>query len=211
MSLLGQPFKNVVKSILRINNNTSGATGTLTAVTDGEGTVTPLKIASEKIQITPPTANSTDFFEIKDTGGSNSLFKVDSTNQRIAAYGHYLNTQFKDFHLSSTSSYPTSLNTWTAIPLNGIGAELTNGTATAPGDTLTIATTAHNNVLYYWQAIEDLTISSVNIWYGTDAASCNDTYDFSLMKYNVDSANGSTSGDLTGGVSVNAQIKYYLR
>ncbi len=73
------------------------------------------------------------------------------------------------------------------------------GSGTDPDTSLTISTSAHTAVQTYWYVMDNITIDRVVWWAGSDAAT-GDTTRCHLMSYDVDSANGSTSGDLSNGV-----------
>ena len=59
--------------------------------------------------------------------------------------------------------------------------------------------TADDMVGIMWYVPFHITIDSCHAWFGADAAS-GDVVKFSVMSYTVDTANGSTGGDLSSGV-----------
>jgi hypothetical protein len=75
-------IKDSYKSLLRVNDSTNGVDSSLEVIEDGEGTDTPIKISTEKIEIIPPNTDSTTMFEVSDNGGT-SLLTVDSTNDQV--------------------------------------------------------------------------------------------------------------------------------
>ena len=205
MSLTGKTKAGSYKDLLQMNNSNSGVDGTLRTVADGEGTVSALGLADDSVKILPQNDDTTETFTVTDKD-NNSLFKVDSTNDLVKAGAgqHIVNTQIKDFCITAVNSMPSSSGTWTALSSMGsarfVGA-LELGTGSTPDTSLTISNTAHNVAQAMWYVPLDITIDSCNVWIGADDAS-GDGVKFSVMSYTVDSANGSTSGDLSSGSEV---------
>ena len=72
---------------------------------------------------------------------------------------------------------------------------------TNPATSLTISSTAMDIVTTYWYVMDDITIDAVKWFHAADTATGEDTAAH-LMAYTVDTANGSTGGDLSSGVVV---------
>jgi hypothetical protein len=72
---------------------------------------------------------------------------------------------------------------------------------TNPATSLTITTTAYLWLNTYWYVMDDITIDAVKWFHAADTATGEDTAAH-LMSYTIDTANGSTSGDLSSGVVV---------
>ena len=202
MSLTGKTKAASYKDILQMNNSNSGVDGTTRNVVDGEGTASSIHLSDARV-IIQSSADSVTKFAVQDAS-SNNLLLVDSTNDLVkAGIGqHIVNTQVKEFAMDSQEASPDTADTWHALTstFNHLDTnELEMGTGSTPATTLTIANTAYLAVKHYWYVPFNITIDSCNVWFGADAAT-GDVVKFSVMSYAVDSANGSTSGDLSSGV-----------
>ena len=83
-----------------------------------------------------------------------------------------------------------------AIIADKIGAnEITAGKLEA---SLTLATTAHTTLPVYWYVPDNITIDAIEWFSGAESAT-GDVLKAVMMAYDLDKANGSTSGDLTNG------------
>ena len=209
MSLTGKTKASSYKDILQMNNSNSGVDATTRNVVDGEGTASALSISSDRILIKPDSADSTSTFNIADKD-ANNLLAVDSTNDLVkAGIGqHIVNTNIKEFGLDFTSASPDTADTWHALTSSSNHTdnnELEMGTGSTPATTLTIVNTAYIVVKHYWYVPSNITIDSCNVWFGADAAS-GDVVKFSVMSYTVDSANGSTGGDLSSKGTTSASL-----
>ena len=80
--LTGSAIKDSYKSLLRVDDDDNGVDPSLTKVTDGEGTDTPLKLSTEKVEIIPPNTDSTTMFEVSQNDGT-SILTVDSSNGKV--------------------------------------------------------------------------------------------------------------------------------
>jgi len=205
MSLTGKTKASSYKDILQMNNSNSGVDATARNVVDGEGTASAISLSDDIFHIIPQNDDTTTTFLVTDKD-ANRLFKVDSTNDVVkAGIGqHIVNTNIKEFAMDSQEASPDnpSANTWHALTstFNHLDTnELEMGTGSTPATTLTIANTAYLAVKHYWYVPFNISIDSCNVWFGADAAS-GDVVKFSVMSYTVDSANGSTGGDLSSGV-----------
>ena len=202
MSLTGKTKAGSYKDLLQMNNGNSGVDTTTRNVVDGEGTASALSLSDDQITVIPQDDDTTDVFSVSDKD-SNRLFKVDSSNDLVkAGIGqHIVNTQVKGFNLASANSQPTTTDTWGLMSAQGestFGSEVTFGTGSTPATSYTISNNAHDVVMGMWYVPFNITIDSCNVWFGADAAT-GDAVKFSVMSYTVDSANGSTSGDLSSG------------
>ena len=203
MSLTGKTKAGSYKDLLQMNNSNSGVDTNPRAVVDGEGTTSSISISDDSLYIRPNNDDGTNLVRTMNVAG-NDIFTVDSTNMLVKAGEgqNIVNTQIKDFCITSVNSMPSSANTWTA--LSSIGSArfvsvVELGTGSTPDTSLTISTTANNVAMAMWYVPLDITIDSCNVWFGADAAS-GDNVKFSVMSYTADNANGSTSGDLSSGV-----------
>ena len=203
MSLTNKTKASSYKDLLQMNNSNSGVDATTRNVVDGEGTASAISISDDQVFIQPQNDDTTLLFSVTDKD-ANRLFKVDSSNDVVkAGIGqHIVNTNIKEFGLDFTSVSPDTADTWHALTSSSNHTdnnELEMGTGSTPATTLTIGNTAHAVVKHYWYVPFPITIDSCNVWFGADAAS-GDVVKFSVMSYTVDSANGSTGGDLSSGV-----------
>tara|TARA_R110000824_G_scaffold25682_4_gene89222 strand:+ start:119 stop:907 length:789 start_codon:yes stop_codon:yes gene_type:complete len=203
MSLTGKTKASSYKDLLQMNNSNSGVDGTTRNVVDGEGTASAISISDDQVFIQPQNDDTVRPFRVMDKDG-NDLLKVDSSNDVVkAGIGqHIVNTNIKEFAMDFTEANPAVADTWyglTSTFNHNDANELAMGTGSTPATTLTIANNAYLAVKHYWYVPFNISIDSCNVWFGADAAS-GDVVKFSVMSYTVDSANGSTGGDLSSGV-----------
>ena len=107
--LTGNSVKDTYKSLLRVDDN-NGVDATLAVITDGEGVSSPLKIATNKIEIIPPSSNDTATFEISQTNG-NRVFVVDTTNRRAGITVGNVSPSAV-FHVEGELAAPDDLGDW---------------------------------------------------------------------------------------------------
>ena len=203
MSLTGKTKASTYKDILQMNNSNSGVDASARNVVDGEGTASSFYLSDDSSEIRPQNDDTTRVFRVTDTD-TNALLAVDSSNDLVrAGIGqHIVNTNIKEFAIDFTEANPNVADTWYALTstFNHADAnELLMGTGSTPATTLTIANTAYIAVKHYWYVPFNISIDSCNVWFGADAAN-GDVVKFSVMSYTVDTANGSTGGDLSSGV-----------
>jgi len=201
MSLTGKTKAGSYKDLLQINNSNSGVDATTRNIVDGEGTGSALFLSDDQVAVTPQDADGVAIFKVTDKD-ANTLLAVDSSNDVVKANGNAVNTNIKEFALDYVSASPDTADTWHALVSTynlSTSNELEMGTGSTPATSLTITASAYIVVKHYWYVPADITIDSCNVWFGADAAS-GDTVKFSVMSYTVDTANGSTGGDLSSGV-----------
>ena len=210
----GKKFSNFYKNILGIDQSSNTGVDTTTRnIQDGDGNNSSASLSDDVLQVQPQTDNTTGTFLVKNQGGSNIL-AVDTTNSKVlgGATQTALNTQYAHFGTSyaEAATLGFSADTHYAIPftMGNYGASTANyamGSSTSssfndtnPATSLTISSTAMSIIRCYWHVRDNITIDEVTWWHGADAATGDDTAAH-LMAYTVDSANGSTSGDLSSG------------
>ena len=202
MSLTGKTKASTYKQLLNIDNS-NGIDNSTRNIVDGEGTASSISLSDDDILIKPQNDDTTRVFMVSDKD-DNPLLKVDSTNDLVkAGIGqHIVNTNIKEFAMDFQEANPAVADTWYALTStfthNDLN-ELAMGTGSTPATTLSITNTAYLAVSHYWYVPFNITIDSCNVWFGADAAS-GDVVKFSVMSYAVDSANGSTGGDLSSGI-----------
>ena len=200
MAIRGKKVSASYIDILTVSNSNSGVDATTRNVMSGNGATTGLHVSTNNTLIKSAT-NTTTALQVQNADGTN-LLQVNTTASAVKALGHYVNTNIKEFSMSSGSSKPSTTDTWTALLSNGAGrapAFIEMGTGGTPATTLTISTTGDELVLSMWYVPFNITIINVYVWFGADAAS-GDTVKFSVMAYDIDDDNGSTGGDLSNGV-----------
>ena len=200
MSLTGKTKAGSYKDLLQMNNSNNGVDATTRNVVDGEGTGSSLFLSDDQVAVTPQDADGVAIFKVTDKD-ANTLLAVDSSNDVVKANGNAVNTNVKEFSLNSGSAFPTTADTWTAL-YHGNARTVTEvqaGGGSTPNTSFTIATTADDMVMVMWYLPFSITIDSCHVWFGADASGGDDVK-FSVMSYTVDTANGSTSGDLSSGV-----------
>jgi len=207
MSLTGKTKAGSYKDILQVDNSNSGVDTALRQIKDGEGTASCAYIADDYLAIKPENDDSGAVFQVSDKD-ANAIFQVDSTNDLVKANGNTVNTNVQRFSLSSLNAQPASADTWTALYLNShptvAEVAVTAGTSSTPATTLTVdgsTILASSVVNVYWRVPFNITLDSCSVIYGADAND-GDSVKFSLMSYTIDTANGSTGGDLSSGVEL---------
>ena len=204
MSLTGKSPSETYKDIIYVNNSNNGvASGNPRPLKSGNGTQSSLSIDDRSLQVKSYTDN-TIAFEVKNASNT-SKFLVDTTNSYVKANGVHVNTQYAHFGIGSGDSVwaGASADTHYAVPFNSIATQalVSGGTSTDPATSFTIATTGDDMVGVLWYVMDDITIDRIVWWAANDHAS-GDVMRTHLMSYTIDSANGSTSGDLSSGAVV---------
>ena len=210
----GKKFSNFYKNILGINQSSNTGVDTTTRnIHDGDGNSSSASLSDDVLQVQPQADNTTGTFLVKNRGGSNIL-AVDTTNSKIlgGATQTALNTQYAYFGANWTDQSGFTADIHHAVPFQSGTPTSTAGTTmgsstsssfndTDPATSLTLGTGAHLYAACYWHIRDNITIDEVSWWHGADTAT-GDVTTAHLMAYTVDSANGSSSGDLSSGVVV---------
>ena len=215
MSLTGKSPSETYKDIAYVDNSNNGVTTSLKQIKTGSGSSTALQVSDRSLQVKSAT-NNTTALDVQNAGGT-SKFLVDTTNNYVKANGVHVNTQYANFGFNAMdTSLGTGLNTLMsanthyAIPFGnsgGFGAsQVAIGTGTDPDTSFTIGGTgaeddASNLVLMYFYLCDNITVDKV-VWFAGNQDNTGDTARCHLMAYDIDTSNGSTSGDLSNGVVV---------
>ena len=204
MSLSGKTLANTFKDILQMDNSNSGIDTTTRKIKDGEGTESALSISDDVVVIRPSNDATTGLVTVRGLTGD-VLLQIDDANSKVSALGNYVNTQYADFGITSSSA-SSVINTHQAIAFGGnwssanIAYPPAFGTGTDPATTFTTAegngTRASDLVPVMWYVPDAISIDSVTSIEGADTAT-GDTTRMHLMGYSFSS--GSTSA-LTSGV-----------
>ena len=216
-SFLNNTFASFFNRILQFGH--AGNNGTPTSTTNiqsGDGVATSVSLSDDVLSVQPVNDDTTGTMLVKNNAGNNIL-AVDTTNSKVlgGASQTALNTQYAHFGTSYAEAATTGFiaDTHYAIPfmMGNYGATTANyamGSSTSssfndtnPATSLTISSTAMSIVRCYWYVMDDITIDAVKWLHAADAATGEDTAAH-LMAYTIDTANGSTGGDLSSGVVV---------
>ena len=215
----GSAFSNFYKRILQINQSSNtGVDTTIRGVQDGDGNPTAIALSDDNLVVKPQNDNGSSTFWVQNAAGAN-IFQVDTDNAKILMGASQTagNTHYAHFGISATDTFwsACAADTHYAVPFNAFGAFPTSAIAniamgsstsssfndTNPASTLTISNSAMDIVGCYWYVMDNITIDAVKWFHGADAAS-GDSTAAHLMAYTVDTASGSTGGDLSSGTVV---------
>ena len=166
------------KDLLKIENSNSGIDDTLRQVEDGAGDGSALYIETNSIRV-KPEADDTALFDVHDKDG-NSKFKVDTSNDLVTAVGHYINTQYAYFGVSSGVAAYFVVDAHHPLPFVGnntsstLQDNITFGTDTDPATTFTTAdgstTDASLLVNVMWLVPDNITIDAVHSLEGVEGS-----------------------------------------
>ena len=198
--LVGKTIANAYKSILRINDDGNGVDTSLESVTDGEGTVSSIKLSDDSFRVIPQNDNTTATFDVQKKDGTN-LLSVDTTNEvvKVNKNQDYANTQYAHFGASNIDTADMAAGYHYAIPFNSIGyGDLDNLPAFGNGgDPATSFTTneavgvrASDLVPCLWYVHDNITIDAAVAFEGADSGTA-DTTNYHLYSFTFTS--GSTT------------------
>jgi hypothetical protein len=215
----GNPFSNFYKRILQISQSSNtGVDATTRTIETGDGVNTSMSVSDDVLQVKPQNDNTTGTFLVKNSSDTNIL-SVDTTNEKVLIGRSQVtaNTQYAHFGSSYndvTGAAGFAADTHYALQFNGMPSfstlvtNIAMGSSTSssfndtnPATSLTISNTAQDIVQCYWFVMDNITIDAVKWLHSADAATGDSTAGH-LMAYDVDIANGSTSGDLSNGTVV---------
>ena len=214
-SFTGKTFSSYFKNILGIDQSSNtGVDSTIRGVQDGAGNNTALRLSDDNLLVKPVNDDTASTLWVQTAAG-NSVLQVNTTDSKVAigASQTAANTQYAHFgiHHADVGISSFLADTHYAIPFTSIGTSSTKvsmGSSTSssfndtnPATSLTISTTAQSVAVMYWYVMDDITIDAVKWLHGADAATGEDVATH-LMSYTVDTANGSTGGDLSSGTVV---------
>ena len=216
-SKTGKSPSSYYKSDVSVEQSSNvGFDSTPRTIISGDGAGSAIALSDDNLFIKPQNDDTTETLAIF-TKSNNKILSVDTTNSKIlgGASQTALNTQYAHFAVSSGSGTSAAMvaDTHYAIPFggsifSGTSANFAMGSSTSssfndtnPATSLTISNTAHDIVNTYWYVMDDITIDAVKWLHAADAATGEDTAAH-LCAYTVDTANGSTGGDLSSGVVV---------
>ena len=200
MSALTKTIKEAYKAWILVNDYTNGLDSSLERITDGSGNKSSLRLSKDAFEVQPQDNDSTAAFAVKSKSGT-SLVDVDSTNSLVKSLGHNNNTQYATF---GTAFDGLTANNHYAMGYSGYaqgGGDVSMGTGTDPDTSISFTTTADDFVNRFMYLHDDITIDSVRVFV-SDSGSTATGVRFHLMEYDIDTSNGSTSGDVSNGVVI---------
>ena len=103
MSLTGKTLAGSYKDILQVDNSNSGIDTALRVIKDGEGTASCAYLSDDLLRVIPQNDDTNATLEVRTNSGT-SVFKVDTTNQLVAASGNTVNTQYATFSIGYTEA-----------------------------------------------------------------------------------------------------------
>ena len=193
--------------------NNVGFDSTTRKLCSGDGADSSMAASDDVLEVQPVNDDTTGTMLVKNNAGNN-IFAVDTTNSKLlgGASQTALNTQYAHFGLDYAASVAFTADIHFAIPFTNNASQASSfvemGSSTSssfndtnPASSLTIATSAHAVVSSYWYVMDDITIDAVKWLHGADTTTGEDVAAH-LMAYTVDTANGSTGGDLSSGTVV---------
>ena len=193
------------KDLLQTANSNTGIDNSSRMVQCGNGDKTAFEIGRNEVKV-KPVVNSATAFEVQDSSGS-SVFSVNTTTGRAMTGSVPVNSQVKEFNLSYGASIPSTANTWSAIPANqmaGIGTslgELQFGTSSSATASVSLTANAHLYPAYWWYVPYDIDIFAIKTQTASDTAN-GDEFIYSVSKYDLNTGNTSSSGNLTNGTQI---------
>ena len=209
-SKTGNKYSDFYKRDLQINQSSNtGVDATPRTVQSGDGVDASLALGTNMTIIQPRALDTSTAFQVANKAGA-AIFSVDSDNTLVKAGLSQVNvnTQYAQFGDDYASDSLFAADTWYPITfgmsesstvLGDIGTATTSSFGdTDPANSLTITTAAIYYSNTYWLVMDNITIDAVKWLHAADTAT-GDVTAARLMGYTIDTANGSTSGDLTSG------------
>jgi hypothetical protein len=100
------------KSLLRVDDNSNGIEGVSEFITDGEGTVSCMKMGTRQLAIQSQASDSSDTFTVHLNDGS-YIIRADTDNGvvKIGTGQNIANTQYAHFGVGNTDSASFAVNT----------------------------------------------------------------------------------------------------
>ena len=215
ISKAGRTYASRFKTDVSVDQTTNtGFDSTARLLVSGDGASSAVSLSDDQLIVFPQNDSTTSTLRVRTSSGSDILV-VDTTNGRVKTGVSQVNATTNQvfFGLNWQDSSGLSADIHHAIPFQAsVGNVATGGTAigsstsssfndTDPATSLTITTSAQYLVMTYWYVMDNITIDEVR-WFHAADASAGDSTAAHLMAYTVDTANGSTGGDLSSGVVV---------
>ena len=207
-SFTGKAFANFYKNLLGINQSSNtGIDASVRRLQDGLGQDTSVLISDDQFGVVPTDGDHTAAFYVANKAGS-GLFQVDTVNSRVKVGTSLVtaNTFYQTFSASRivpVAGYHMLLST-TPTPYYAAAQDEDDlGNGADPATTYDMS--SGNNVINFinciWRVTDNITIDSASFFIGSNGSST-DTYNVHIMSYDIDTDNGSTSGNLSDGTVV---------
>ena len=213
----GKKISDTYPNDLAINQATGvGVDSTTRNVHDGLGQGTSISLSDDVFSVQPVNDDSAGAMVVQNQAGavilqvdtSDSLVKVghsrvNATTQYAHFFQNYVEVPASAFSADTHYMIKFSDTIWPGTVASfALGTSTTSSfNDTNPASSLTISNTAMDVLCCYWYVMDNITIDEVKWFHAADTAT-GDSTAAHLMAYTVDVANGSTSGDLSGGTVV---------
>jgi len=206
-SLTGKQFASYYKNLLGIDQTTNAGVDTaLRRIQDGAGVDTSVGISKNAVQIKPEGDTASVFAVV--TEDADRLLTCDATNQRVyvGASNVIANTFYQTFSANKLVPVAGEHMVLSAVPTPHFGtglAEISLGDGTDPATTYDMSTgnLAVNLPNSIFRLPHNVTLDSASVLFAV-SSSDDETINFHIMSYAIDTDNGGTSGDLSSGVVV---------
>lgn len=204
-SFLNSTFATYFNRILQINQSTnSGVDATTRQIQTGDGVNTSASISDDVFGVQPQNDDTTSTFFVKKNNG-NKVLDIDTTNSLVKSGTEQVNVTSSIKEFSGVGIIPVA-GTHMLLFANPSGyfgtthteENLGNGTNPDPTVDMSSGNDAFYWVPFLWYLPNAITIDSVHVFMGVNGASGMDL-NYHLMSYAINTGNGATSGDLSGG------------
>ena len=203
-SILTKKLLDIYKSLLKVNDDTNGIDGTDENVVDGNGSASTLYLSTTQTSV-KPSSNNTNSFAVEQNDGTNCI-KVDTTNNRVIVGPNNVYVGAGEFVFSASNLLPVA-GYHMMIPcggtyLGGAADEIDLGNGTDPATSLDISgLTEDTDVIhYYWYHQHTINITGADFFVGSESGT--PTCNFNLFNYDLNTAGGANSGDLSNGTRI---------
>ena len=203
MSTGSTKIKSSYADILSTDNSNDGLSTATKTIKTLKGNNTALGLSTIKALI-KPASDGTTTFEVQDKD-ANTLFVVDSTNNRVKALGNDLNTGVKEFSLFDFSPTAGVHNPMICNPVmsggDAVMVEDTSAFSNGANPALTLDLSADGTpktmVACMWFVPYDLTVTQVRAIVTADG---NQSMKLNVYSYDLDTS--TNHGDLSNGSRV---------
>lgn len=203
-----QQYATYFKRLLQFGHSGNNGTPTIMAsIQAGDGVPTAISLSDDVLQVKPQNDDSVGAFTTKSSGGSNIL-AVDTTNSKVLAGASQVsvNTFYQTFSANKLVPVAGEHMVLSAVPTAHFGtalAEISLGDGTDPATTYDMSTgnLAVNLPNSIFRLPHNVTLDSASVLFAVSSAD-DETINFHIMSYAIDTDNGGTSGDLSSGVVV---------
>ena len=207
-SFTGKTFASFYKNILGINQSSNtGVDATGRKIQDGAGNNTAISLSDDDLSVNPVNDDTVRTFRVQKQNNS-TVFSVDTTNSKVLAGASQVsvNTFYQTFSANKLVPVAGEHMILSAVPSAHFGtalAEISLGDGTDPATTYDMSTgnLANNLPNSIFRLPHNVTLDSASVLFAV-SSSDDETINFHIMSYAIDTDNGGTSGDLSSGVVV---------